>query len=60
MPILSSKMSPFGSRPHQQRAAARNFLLCLWRLCGQTNGTGSTTVVAAAIGEQPSEVGDLL
>jgi len=34
-------------------------LRCLWRLRDQTAGTGSTTVVAAAVAEEPCELGDL-
>ena len=53
-------MRPAATQRPQRKTAAREVLLCLWRLRGQTNGTGSTTVVAAAIAEQPSELGDLL
>jgi len=59
-PIPSSKMRPTASRRPQQRTAARGLLRSLYRLRDRTAGTASTVVVAAAVGEQPSEVGDLL
>ena len=52
----SSKTSPCGSWPHEQRAAPRGLLHACWRLCDQTAGTGFTSVVEAAIPEQPCEL----
>ena len=59
-PIPSLKMRPAATRRPRQRTAARGLLRSLYRLRDRTAGTASTVVVAAAVGEQPLEVGDLL